>query len=137
MGGCETPHCCLNKCHIPIKSAFEIMKSAYLITDRHAFDTPRGFAGFGRGGHESPNTDYHINLSKGKKHFKNKHTVSTEALCSFSESPFVAQVNHLFEDTNSKRTALHRSADAISETGTTRNINRGNAEMEKTLFRTR
>lgn len=51
---------------------------------------------------KSGNTDYHINLSKGKKNFRNKDMF-------FSESPFVAQVNHLFEETYSKETVLQRS----------------------------
>lgn len=110
----------------------EITKSAYFITDKHSFETMR-FCFMGFKGRTSPNSDYHINLSKGERHFKNKDIISPKALC-FSVSPFVAQVNHLFEDTNSKETVLHRSADAISETETTTGYTqKGIKKIKKTL----
>ena len=90
----------LRKCNIPVKSAIYRNNEGFLLCHKYTFETPEFFCFvflFHR--FQGPNTDKHINLRTGTG------ILGTKIPC---------QVNHFFEDTNSKKTMLHRSSDAIS-----------------------
>lgn len=110
------------KCNIPVKSAVsrKIWRVLTFSLASIRLKLPSFIFLFYR--FQGPDTDKHINLRTGTGILGTK-------------TPH--QVNHFFEDTNSKETVLHRSADAISETETNRNISRGYAGTGGKKDRTR